>query len=282
MLDFSKFHGAGNDFIIIDDTHLIWDRSESFIKKICDRHRGVGGDGIIFITLCTEHIDADIKMEFYNNDGCRASMCGNGLRCVALFVYKYLLKKNELKIETDAGVLNATILSDYEVKIQIPILEFPRKFDLDNKNVFSSNTGVPHLLIIKNEDIRNINIEKEGAYWRWHKAFVPEGVNVNFISEDFKNTKEIKIRTYERGVEDETCACGTGISAVALTLYTFFNVQPPFRFLTPYNDRLTVDFCDNSTRLQLDRKINLTGPAIEVFHGALNKKDFAAYAEGDK
>ena len=282
MIDFFKFHGAGNDFIIINASSTIWNKSDSFIKKICDCHYGVGADGLIFVSLCEEDNDADIRMEFFNNDGCRASMCGNGLRCVALFAYKYLLKKNELKIKTDAGVLCARILSDNEVKIELSILDFPKKFELDEEDVFFSNTGVPHLLVLENEDIENIDIQKKGRYWRHHNAFLPEGVNVNFISEDFKTSEEIKIRTYERGVEDETCACGTGIVAVALTLYTFFDVHPPFRFLTPHNDRLTVDFLDNSTKLLFDKKINLTGPAVEVFHGVLNKKYFAAYAEGDR
>ena len=282
MIDFFKFHGAGNDFIIINAFSDRWNRSGTFIKRICDCHYGVGGDGLIYVSLCNEDSDADIKMEFFNNDGCRASMCGNGLRCVALFAYKYLLNQKELRIKTDAGVLCAKILSDNEVEIELSILELPRKFELDGKNVFFSNTGVPHLLVIADEDIKNIDIQKEGAYWRYHKTFSPEGVNVNFISEGFDTEKEIKIRTYERGVEDETCACGTGIAAVALSLYTFFDVQPPFKFLTPHNDRLTVDFCNNSTRLLLDKKINLTGPAVEVFHGVLNKKYFAAYAKGDR
>jgi diaminopimelate epimerase len=282
MLEFSKIHGAGNDFIIIDDSEQKWIRNATFIKKICDRHRGIGADGIIFLISTPEKSNTDFRMEFYNNDGYSVSMCGNGLRCVALFASKYLTDKRKFNIETEAGILSVNLLQEGEIQIQIPIIQFPEKLMIDSNAVFFSNTGVPHLVIIADEDVHNLNITELGKYWRNHKEFSPDGVNVNFISNKFKIEKEIKIRTFERGVEAETCACGTGIAATALTLNTFFNLKPPFLFRTVDNDILTVDFYENCNTLLNDRKILLTGPAVEIFHGVLDKKYFAAFAEGDK
>lgn len=267
MLEFSKMHGAGNDFIVADDRGQKWSRQPEFIQLICDRKRGIGADGFILLSAPSSSL-ADISMSFFNCNGKPAEMCGNGLRCASLFTYNYILKNTILQIQTDTGILRAEVINSQTVKIEIPIIKEPGKVILENKECYTVNTGVPHLILLCN-DINNINIESEGSRFRNHPFFQPEGVNVNFIAIPDKRTT-IPIRTYERGVEGETAACGTGIAAAALTLVKIYNFKFPINFMTSQSETITVDFCGNDNMVAQFNKLLLSGPAVEVFTGTLN------------
>jgi len=268
-LEFSKFHGAGNDFVVACDNKNRWNRSPAFINNLCRRHTGIGADGLILLSK-SNSTAFDCEMNFFNNDGHVAEMCGNGLRCAAQFASKYILKgKRNFKIRTLAGILRTEILSDDNIKIEIPIIKEPEKRFPDNCELYFANTGVPHLVCIT-DNLSQTNIEKLGSYWRNHSEFAPSGVNVNFIQFDkIKNNPLIQIRTYERGLECESNACGTGIAASALCLYKFLGIFPPFVFLTTSNDKILIDFSANGNKVFDDKLVFLTGNAIEVYRGVL-------------
>lgn len=266
-LTFSKMHGAGNDFIIADNRSDIWPSSPDFIRKICDRHRGIGGDGLILLSY-SKNNTSHFHMDFFNNDGSSAKMCGNGLRCAALFCRLKMGSGKHLIISTGAGPLDAWIINDSTVKIKIPVIRQFKKIKLEDDTVFWGNTGVPHVVKLL-PNIKKINVVREGKKIRFHKKFSPEGTNVNFISIPLETSAPILIRTYERGVENETSACGTGIAAAAVCLNRFLKKLPPFDFRTVNHDILTVEFPDKNNMVNAGDKVELTGPAIEVFSGTL-------------
>jgi diaminopimelate epimerase len=269
MIDtFSKLHGAGNDFIIVNDPGQEHNKTQDMIRFLCDRKRGIGADGIIFLSLALAQTnDYDVIMEFYNNDGSRAEMCGNGLRCAAFYANKTMNLSKSLKIKTDAGILETEVLNSNSVKIQIPVISDFEKLFIDGQSIFYGDTGVPHAVIFT-DNIKNIDINELGSYYRNHKRFAPRGTNVDFIQKTDSEKNLFIIRTYERGVEAETSACGTGICAAAFSLYKFCDIQPPFRFLTKEEYFLEVDF-------SLDQPVKtlyLTGPVAEVFFGKVIKQ----------
>ncbi|MFA6292056.1 MAG: diaminopimelate epimerase [Victivallales bacterium] len=266
--DFTKMHGAGNDFIVAFDTSGKWPRLADTIRELCDRKRGIGADGLI---LLSRNPDKKIpfKMAYFNSDGSYAGMCGNGLRCAALFCYNNLDSAKNLKLLTASGPLETSILSKNTVRVKIPISGAFRKIVIDGDEMYFGNTGVPHL-VKPVRAINRVNVSEEGGKLRRHKIFSPEGTNVNFISLPEKGTAApCEIRTYERGVEDETSACGTGITASAICLLTFFRRKPPFDFLTMGGDILTVEFREYDNILNTPETAYLTGPAVEVFSGTI-------------
>ncbi len=247
---FSKMHGAGNSFIIANNTEIKYPNDKSFIQNICHPHRGIGADGFIFISKSEI---ADFKMDFYNCDGSKADMCGNGLRCIAKFAKTYLTEKKVILFETGAGILETKIIDETHVQIEIPLIKEIEELSLNEETIYYGNTGVPHAIIVKN-DISNFDLKKNGCEIRNDKFFAPEGTNVNFIQ--ILDNGNIKIRTYERGVEGETLACGTGITASGLTLNKFFNIKTPITFITKDDDILNVEIKND--------KLFLTGEAIEI------------------
>jgi diaminopimelate epimerase len=269
MIDtFSKLHGAGNDFIIVNDSEQNHDKTQDTICFLCNRRCGIGADGIIFLSLPSTQADGyDVVMEFYNNDGSRAEMCGNGLRCAAFYANKTMGLPQKLKIKTDAGILETEILNNNSVKIQIPLIRNFEELSIDEQSIFYGDTGVPHTVIFT-DNIKNIDINELGSYYRNHKRFAPRGTNVNFIQKTDSGENLFHIRTYERGVEDETSACGTGISAAAFSLYKFRGIQPPIKFITKEEYLLEVDF---STEKPV-KTLYLTGPVAEVFFGKVIKQ----------
>ena len=286
VFNFSKMHGAGNDFIVsevevhaeeyIENLSFI----EHLIPHLCDRRRGVGADGFILISPPSKLLASKqqtsmplFKMKYFNNDGGLAEMCGNGLRCAALYAHKYLTNKNgPILFETDAGVLQTEIIDDEKVRIQIPLLKLPQIAKINKKKYFTVNTGVPHL-VAPVHDITSIDIVASGRKLRYLDRFNPEGVNVDFISIPTHKKDPISIRTYERGVEEETSACGTGIAASAIVLSLFYSIPSPIHFITKDKDTITIDFCykENNVGEIQDTHILLTGPAIEVFRGSLEE-----------
>lgn len=266
-IEFTKMHGAGNDFIVIDESKLpnyILPSSEQ-ISFLCHRKRGIGADGLIVISRNCKQ-DCGFTMIFFNNDGGRESMCGNGLRCASLYAYKYLNLDRKIKIQTDVGDLCAEIISDCSVKIEIPCIEKFKEVKVDGINLFFGNTGVPHAVFFA-DNIDTMDIVKEGRFIRYHKDFQPRGTNVDFVSPVDNSNSSFLIRTYEKGVEDETLACGTGISASAICACLFKNAGNLVKFRTASGDNLTVEIPQSNYDFD---KVFLTGPAVEVFSGKTN------------
>ncbi|MBU1727266.1 MAG: diaminopimelate epimerase [Candidatus Omnitrophica bacterium] len=224
-IDFTKMVASGNDFVVVEGDkvnsrlHPRQVRSQCYkmlARRVCDRKFGIGADGLLILERSKK---ADVRMRIFNADGSEAEMCGNGARCTALWV-KSKIKNNKskrLKIETVAGIIEAQVdkanvriklTSPHSVKTDLPI-----KVGNRSLRVNFIDTGVPHTIIFV-EGLEKIVIDDLGREIRYHKAFSPKGTNVNFI--EVLNNDSIKIRTYERGVEAETLACGTGSTAAAL------------------------------------------------------------------
>ena len=272
-------HGAGNDFIVIGtgDQAQLCALNEQLISALCNRNRGVGADGLIILSPVKRCIASGsseksplFRMSFFNNDGKSADMCGNGLRCAALYAKKYLTgREGPVLFETGAGVLETEILDRGEVQIQIPLLEQPSKVRIDNVEYITVNTGVPHLIAFV-PDVSVVDIVKYGRRLRYNHLFKPDGVNVDFISIPEEASDPVLIRTYERGVEDETSACGTGIAAAAVALVLFYDTQSPIAFMSRDKDVITIDFSFKENMVREIQEIRLTGPVEEVFKGELN------------
>ena len=265
MLRFTKMNGAGNDFILIDnragDVHL--DCSQ--IVRLCDRHRGIGADGILLLEKATNR--ADFRMRYFNADGGEAEMCGNGARCFARFANKVARAQTKISFETPAGVISAELVGD---AVRLHMTE-PTDLRLDivlpvankNKTVHFINSGVPHV-VIPVPRIDDVDVRRQGSAIRYHKMFSPKGANVNFIEK--RGLKKIAVRTYERGVEDETLACGTGVVASALIFAASENANGPISVIARGGDELRVGFEKSQGQF---RNVTLTGPAELVFEGAI-------------
>lgn len=211
----SKYHGAGNDFVMIDGIHSEVEISGEQIQRLCHRHFGIGADGLIILRPSSL---ADFKMEYYNSDGGRATMCGNGARCAVSFADDRGSWGVYNAFEADDGLHSGAIIqktgSLFTVQISLFADDEIREVDKDS---FFINTGVPHYVkFIHNLD--EFDVLSEGRKIRNAKQFFPDGTNVNFIQLDLLK-RELSIRTYERGVEDETLACGTGVTASALAVH---------------------------------------------------------------
>lgn len=254
-LNFTKMVGSGNDFILIKDK--IRGNLSAQAKLLCGRKFGIGADGLLLISKCK---GADFCMRIFNADGSEAEMCGNGARCAALFSGK---KKS--KICTLAGVVNAEVFGRL-VKIQVSAvkdikLDIPLAVGGRRIKVNFINTGVPHVVIFVN-GIEAINVTQIGRNIRYHKKFAPAGTNVNFV--EVKNNNLIRIRTYERGVEEETLACGTGSIAAALIFALKNNLNNLVKVSTQSREILKVYF--KKTGRKLD-DIWLEGSAKIVYKG---------------
>ena len=241
-IDFYKMSGSGNDFIIIDNRNNIVDENglSDFISKVCRRKMSVGADGVILV----ENTDnADFKWRFFNSDGSVAEMCGNGARCVARFAHLNDIAGSSMSFETLAGIIKAEVIEKrVKVKMTDPSeLKTGDTIQLENGLVpiSSINTGVPHVVIVK-DSIDDIDIVKTGREIRYHDRFSPAGTNVNFACHIKDNT--IAIRTYERGVEDETLACGTGAAACAIVMAHKMKLDSPLSVLTRSNGYLNIFF----------------------------------------
>jgi diaminopimelate epimerase len=265
MLRFTKMNGAGNDFILIDNRAGDIDLDRQQIAHLCDRHRGIGADGILLLEKPGNR--ADFRMRYFNADGGEAEMCGNGARCFARFANKIAAAKEEISFETPAGVISAELKGDLVTLRMTEPTDLRLNVDLpmaaEQKTVHFINSGVPHV-VIPVAKIDDADVRREGAAIRYHKMFSPNGTNVNFIEKQGPN--RIAIRTYERGVEDETLACGTGIVASALTFASIENVTAPVSVIARGGDELQVGFETIDGRF---RHVTLTGPAEFVFEGTI-------------
>ena len=274
-IDFYKMSGSGNDFIIIDNRDNIIDKNglSNFIAKVCRRKMSVGADGMILV----ENTDsADFKWRFFNSDGSIAEMCGNGARCVARFAYLNEIAGSKMTFETLAGIVEAEVIGErVKVKMTDPSeLKTGDTIELENElvSISSINTGVPHVVIVK-DSTDDVDIVKIGREIRYHDKFLPAGTNVNFACHIKDNT--IAIRTYERGVEDETLACGTGAAASAIVMANKMNMNSPLSVLTRSGEYLNVFFKEKEDQYY---DIYLEGDARIIYKAQLWED---AWKDGD-
>jgi diaminopimelate epimerase len=266
-LSFTKMNGAGNDFVVIDNRDLDKNLTTEQIALLCDRHRGVGADGLLAVEPAES--GADVKFRYYNADGCEAEMCGNGARCFGRYASRVLGgERDELSFETIAGTLNARFISDNVcIDMSEPFdLEMNSPVEVDSLGtpVHNLNTGVPHAVAFV-DDLESTDIIKNGAAIRYHDHYSPKGTNANFTS--VLAPDHLAVRTYERGVENETLACGTGITACALVHHLLTGTPSPIKINVRGGDTLSIGFQPRSD--QTFSKVTLTGPADFVFDGEI-------------
>lgn len=273
-IPFYKTSGAGNDFIIIDNRVPVIDenRLQALIVGACRRKLSVGADGMILIET-SRH--ADFRWRFYNADGSEADMCGNGARCAARVASLLGLGKNgRLCFETGAGVIEAEVFASGNAKIR---LTEPSPASIDREILLSGgknrlsfiNTGVPHV-VMEVAEIDGIDVKALGREIRRHADFSPAGTNANFIIP--QETGRIAIRTYERGVEDETLACGTGASAAALVMAQKYGWPSPVAVDTRSGSRLMIHFDRSAAGFS---NLFLEGDARIIYKAELSEEAWA-------
>lgn len=275
LLRFFKMNGAGNDFIVVDNRDLSLSKAldQDTIAALCDRHRGIGADGLLAVEPAQK--GADFRFRYYNADGGEAEMCGNGARCFGRFT-AHLFGGDEIPdkvtFETIAGTLAAEMVED---NVRIAMSE-PKDLNLSSgakvpgtvADLHFLNTGVPHVVVFLDspEALDNFDVFNNGSAIRHHEAFAPAGTNANFAA--VLSPGHIAIRTYERGVEDETLACGTGMVASALVHHLLTGAPSPIKVDVEGGDTLEIGF--EKTGDQSFKNVTLTGPADFVFEGEID------------
>jgi len=256
-------NGAGNDFILLDNRAGNIRLNRDQIIRLCDRHRGIGADGII-ILVPSRSGNADWAWDFYNSDGSTGEMCGNGARCFARFVQQTVGLNRDFTFETEAGIITATFNGERAtVNLTKPKdLKLNQTVSLStgNSTIHSLNTGVPHAVLYV-PDADKAMVTSLGSEIRRHAHFGPRGTNVNFVQ--VLGPNHIRVRTFERGVEGETLACGTGVCASAMISARVHRFTSPVNVQVQGGDTLEVSFKDNGEF----EDIRLSGPADFVFAG---------------
>jgi diaminopimelate epimerase len=266
-LQFVKMNGAGNDFVMLDNRDLSLALSGDQIACLCDRHRGIGADGLLLVEPATG--SGDFKMRYYNADGGEAEMCGNGARCFGRFVnHLHGGTLARIRFETLAGLISAEFEhGQVRINMSAPFdLKLAQTLPVagESLTVHSVNTGVPHAVVFF-DDVDAVDVRKLGAGLRYHEAFAPKGTNANFAQ--VLAPDSIRIRTYERGVEDETLACGTGMVASALIHHELTGAPSPIRVKVQGGDTLAVGFEESAPHEYTN--VTLFGPADFVFTGSV-------------
>ena len=263
-IPFAKMHGAGNDFILVDDRALTFPAgNRASLAALMARRTGIGAEGLL---LVQPSATADLRMRFFNPDGGEADMCGNGARCLARFAHDLGAAPATMRIETAAGPVRAEVLGE-RVRLHLPAPKdwrLRRTLTLDGAQIAYHfvNTGVPHA-VVEVADLAGTDVARLGAGLRRHADFAPAGTNVNFIACEAPRT--VGVRTFERGVEAETLACGTGLTASALIASRLGRVTAPARVLPASGDELEVGFTLTPDGA---RDVTLLGPAVYVFRGS--------------
>jgi diaminopimelate epimerase len=266
VLDFTKMNGAGNDFVLVDNRARKVTLTRAQIVRVCDRHRGVGADGVILLVPSVSG-KADWAWEFYNSDGSTGEMCGNGARCFSRFVQRLTAVNGGFTFETEAGVITAgfqgervtvSLTQPGEVRLnqQVPL-------SAGTETIHSINTGVPHAVLFV-PDADRAMVMQVGPEVRRHPHFGPRGTNVNFVERLEPN--RIRVRTFERGVEGETLACGTGVTASALVAARLHGFTSPVKVQVQGGEELEVSFKDAGEAFT---DVRLSGPAEFVFEGRI-------------
>ncbi len=264
---FWKMHGAANDFILVDDRSLSFPaRDTKWMAGIMNRRTGIGSEGLLLIQPSAGK--GNFRMRFFNPDGSEADMCGNGSRCIARLAHEIGAAPAQMAIETAAGLIRGEVRGN-QVKI---FMTEPRDWRLnqtlllDGQTMLYSfiNSGVPHV-VIQTSNLDKADVQNTGSQIRFHRDFAPAGTNVNFIQVMGPNA--LRIRTYERGVEAETLACGTGMVASSLIAGKLGLVKSPVQITPASGDVLEVDF---QLTAQGASNVTLLGPAEHVFQGSLD------------
>lgn len=269
QLSFYKFHGTGNDFIVVDNRDSSFapadERRKEVIARLCARHFGIGADGMILLERDTE---TAFRMLYFNADGGEGSFCGNGSRCVAAFArHMGIVAGSQVIFRAMDGVHKAEIHHSggtrYMVSVSLQPVAIPRKID---RNTYSVNTGSPHLVVFS-DAVRDRDVAVEGRKLRYAQAYAPEGINVNFVEPLEGGT--LLVRTYERGVERETLSCGSGVTASAIAAHVhsgYPQADNLFRVETP-GGSLSVDFTAPKNGNRMFTDVVLTGEVECVYKG---------------
>lgn len=266
-IPFHKMHGAANDFIVVDDraqTFPVQDRE--WIAHICARNTGIGSEGVLLIQPSEQ---ADFRMRFFNPDGGEVDMCGNGARCIARQAYELGVAPEKMAFETLAGMIRAEVLAEDSIRLHMMP---PKDWRMDQALKLAGstlhyhfvNTGVPHVVVPLEEGLGEVDVLGWGREIRNHGAFAPDGTNVNFLQAAGEDS--IYVRTYERGVEAETPACGTGIVACGVIAGRLRLASAPVRITSAGGHQLEVGF--QMAGDEVDH-VTLTGPAEHVFRGEM-------------
>lgn len=259
-IPFYKYEGAGNDFVMIDNRKVRINPGQKLVKHLCDRHFGIGADGMI---LLEKDDRTDFSMRYYNADGNEGTMCGNGGRCIALFARQLGLINEEAEFTAIDGLHFAKILATQDESSIIRLKMNDVENIIEKQGQWMIDTGSPHLLIPV-ENPEEVDVYMEGRKIRYSDLFAEEGINVNFV----KITEgKVWMRTYERGVENETLACGTGAVAAAVAAYSGHH---------GFNSPVPVEARGGKLKVYLKAKAGkftdvwLEGPARYVFNGVIN------------
>ena len=255
IIEFYKYQGTGNDFIMIDDRENTFDiNDQELVAALCERRMGIGADGLI---LLRKHDKLDFEMIYFNSDGKLSSMCGNGGRCIVAFAKMLDIITNETNFMAIDGAHKAKIAQD---GIYLQMQEVTKIEGVGEGIVL--DTGSPHYIEMV-DSLDNLDVEKEGRKIRNSAPFKKEGINVNFVLD----AADLEVRTYERGVEAETLSCGTGVTASALVAAVTYELKSPIQVMTR-GGLLTVTF--EKLGSENFHKIYLAGPALKVFEGSID------------
>ena len=262
-ISFYKMVASGNDFVVVDNRRGVVKDVVAFARGICRLHQGVGADGVLLFESSKK---ANFKMRIINLDGSEPAACGNGFRCIALYAHDILKYSSRMNFESGSGLIEAEVGPKDSVRVQ---LMKPRVFEMDGivevckRRIHYSflDTGVPHVVVFV-DDLEKVDVFETGKAIRHHAHFQPFGTNVNFVK--VKSKKEIAGRTYERGVENETLACGTGSTASAVISVLKGLVEPPVNVLTRGGEKLRIDMQRKGDEIT---KVFLEGKAQLVYRG---------------
>jgi len=276
-IEFYKMSGAGNDFILIDNRKSVFTLpDESFAaSQLCRRAISIGADGLILIEK-PDDADLDFKWRFFNSDGSGADMCGNAARCAARLSFLLGISKRSISFSTGAGIVHAKIIESGNVRVKLtdPVdIRIGGSISLDtyNKGVETKfdfiNTGVPHVVVDVGDEnaLSKLDIKNVGSEIRYHSDFQPAGTNVNFVS--YATDGSLKTRTYERGVEGETLACGTGAVASAVLSHIKGKASSPVTIVPTSEIPLTVHFKAEGEEIS---EVALEGDARLIYKGSFN------------
>ncbi len=259
QINFSKMSGAGNDFIVIDNMQRRVNLTENQVHSLCTRRIGVGADGLILVEPSES---LDFSMRYYNSDGKPGSMCGNGGRCAAYFAWIKGIAPQALSFQANGDRYEAWIQGSEQVKLKMTVPDdFRNDFQANGYSCHYVNTGSPHTIVYTG-NLDSFNVEEAGRDIRNNSELFPEGTNVNFLEVTGRNS--LTLRTFERGVEAETLACGTGAVAAALMSYKLGKISSTSVKVTVRSgDLLEIDFSDSM------KEVFLSGPAKVVYTGTV-------------
>jgi diaminopimelate epimerase len=270
VIPFAKYSGCGNDFVLIDNRYLQLIPSKEGIRHLCHRQCGIGADGLIFLENPTT-ADARYRMRIFNADSSEAEMCGNGLRCLAKYISSLETHPERFLIETMHQQMEISFSSDcVNIGMPSPSSITSKKIAIDGHDflLYCLDTGVPHAVYFT-DTIENEKLFSYASKIRHHKAFHPRGANVNFVK--ILPDQSLSIRTFERGVEQETLACGTGATAAAIAFADTYERQAPVKVNLRSGDSLSIHF---KGKIPFLSDLVMSGPATKVFEGTFNGEMF--------